>query len=174
MWNEDGDSIFRFVLFFILTLFGAMLGMRKNGLEYKNIDIAMFFIYIIIYHIIMLMARYNPIVNQLQMICVLPLVLTIYYLYKVCNLPFMQKIYSKKIIGNTIHFLSMLTLEIYLVQSLFIGGIIKDKLNAFFPFNLMIVFIIIVFAAYILKILTKFLSLSLNSINLSIKEILKV
>jgi hypothetical protein len=86
----------------------------------------------------------------------------------------MQNLYATKIIGNIMRIISMLTLEIYLVQGLFIGQIIKDKLNMLFPINLIISFIIITFAAYILKILTKFISLKLNSINSNIKEILKV
>lgn len=173
MWNEDSDLIFRFFLFFIITLFGAMIGTRK--IEYRKSDIIMFIIFFIIYHITMIMAQfYSHIINRLQIICVLPLVFIVYYFYKICNLKFMQNLYATKIIGNIMRIISMLTLEIYLVQGLFIGQIIKDKLNMLFPINLIISFIIITFAAYILKILTKFISLKLNSINSNIKEILKV
>jgi hypothetical protein len=52
----------------------------------------------------------------------------------------------------------MLTLEIYLVQGLIIG-LIGDQLNFLFPFNLILVFIIIAIAGYLLKILTKNISI---------------
>jgi hypothetical protein len=67
----------------------------------------------------------------------------------------------------------MLTLEIYLVQGLFIF-LISDKLNIFFPINLIISFAIISFVAYILKILTNFFSITSNSINSNVAEMLKI
>jgi hypothetical protein len=172
MWNEDGDLMFRFFLFFIITLFGAMQGSRKTELKYKTSDIIIFFVFIVIYHLIMLMARYNNIANRLQIICMAPLVLTIYYFYKICNFSFMRKIYSIKIVqGGAIHFLSMLTLEIYLVQGLIIS-LIGDRLNFIFPLNLILVFIMIAITGYLLKILTKYISITLN--NVDIKEIMKI
>jgi peptidoglycan/LPS O-acetylase OafA/YrhL len=173
MWNEDGDLVFRFFLFFIITLFGSILGLRQTELKYKNSDVIMFFIFMIIYHSIMLMARYNNIANRLQIICVAPLTFIIYYSYKICNLDFMKKIYAKKIVGTIMHGLSMLTLEIYLVQGLFIG-LINDKLNIIFPFNLIIAFTIISIAGYILKMLTKYFSITFNKINTNFKDMLKL
>lgn len=175
MWNEDGDLMFRFLLFFIMTLFGAIQGLRQSELRRKSSDIIMFLVFIVMYHFIMLMARYNNIVNRLQIICVVPLVLTIYYFYKICNFSFMKKIYFIKIAhwGRAIHFFSMLTLEIYLVQGLIIS-LIGYQLNFLFPLNLILVFIIIAIAGYLLKILTKYISITLNNVNGNIKEVMKI
>jgi hypothetical protein len=97
-WDGDDDLVFRFFLFFILMLFGAMQGLLQSELKHKNSDVVMFLVSIVTYHLIMLMARYNNIANRLQIICVVPLVLTIYYFYKICNFPFMEKFYSIKIV----------------------------------------------------------------------------
>jgi hypothetical protein len=75
--------------------------------------------------------------------------------------------------GGIIYILSMLTLEIYLVQGIIIS-LIGDQLNFLFPLNLMLVFIIIAVAGYLLKILTKYISITLNNVNSNIKEVMKI
>jgi hypothetical protein len=87
----------------------------------------------------------------------------------------MKKIYFIKIAhwGRAIHFFSMLTLEIYLVQGLIIS-LIGYQLNFLFPLNLILVFIIIAIAGYLLKILTKYISITLNNVNGNIKEVMKI
>lgn len=77
----------------------------------------------------------------------IPLLGTVFYFFKLCNSEFMKKAYHHCTVGWIIKLVGGLCLEIYLVQT----ALFTDKMNAVFPLNLIVMFAIIVFAAYILR-----------------------
>lgn len=85
--------------------------------------------------------------NKLQMLTWIPLLGTVFYFYKVCNSEWMKKAYNHRLIGWIIKLVGGLCLEIYLVQT----SLFTDKMNVVFPLNLIVMFVIIVLAAYILR-----------------------
>lgn len=66
--------------------------------------------------------------------------------------------------------ISALTLEIYLVGF----KSINTSFNSLFPFNLLLIFLIICIQAYILKILTNILIQILGNDNFDLKKIFKL
>ena len=84
---------------------------------------------------------------EFQIVSLIPLLFTTFYFYKICNSKLLKGWYDNKIFGYIIKLIGGLCLEIYLVQySLF-----TDKMNSIFPINLILMFVIIVIAAYILR-----------------------
>lgn len=84
-----------------------------------------------------------------QLFGYIPLLLFLVYAYKMSNL-IKVKQFAETRYFLPIRIIASLTFEIYIVQHL----IITDKFNALFPLNLIIVFALIVLAAYILKVAT--------------------
>ena len=70
--------------------------------------------------------------NKFQMLTWIPLLGTVFYFFKLCNSDFMKKAYHHCTVG-------------------WIIKLVTDKMNAVFPLNLIVMFAIIVFAAYILR-----------------------
>lgn len=64
-----------------------------------------------------------------------------------------DRILEKKT-GAVIYFISCLTLEIYMVQY----AIFTDKLNSIFPVNILLTYIVIIIAAYMLKCMSRLFS----------------
>ena len=85
--------------------------------------------------------------NKLQMLTWIPLLGTVFYFYKVCNSEWMKKAYYHRLVGWIIKLVGSLCLEIYLVQA----SLFTDKMNVVFPLNLIVMFVIIMVAAYILR-----------------------
>lgn len=88
-----------------------------------------------------------PDYNKLQMLTWFPLIGVVYYFYKVCNCDLLKHAYNHRITGWGIKFIGGLCLEIYLVQ----GVLLTNRMNCIFPLNLIVMFAIIVMAAYLLR-----------------------
>lgn len=86
-----------------------------------------------------------------QLFALVPLHLFLYYIYAWSN-SWMNKVVKYKYVYDILFCIATLCLEIYVVQ----GMVITDKYNNVFPFNLIIVFVLIVGLAYFLRICTAF------------------
>lgn len=109
--------------------------------------------------------RYN-----LQILALIPLHTFVYYLYKVSSYSWCNCCFRKKFLGRTLSVVAALTLEIYIVQFTFI----TDSLNRLFPLNVVIVFGVIVLAAYVLKVLTSLFLALMSTEHLVWRELVKV
>jgi peptidoglycan/LPS O-acetylase OafA/YrhL len=94
-----------------------------------------------------------------EIFALVPLNLFMYYLYRFFNIGAI----GKKIKGNQwlyfcVRFLSLLTLQIYVVQFY----LITDRFNQYFPLNILIVTSIIFVFAYILNVFTKLFEQTLS------------
>ena len=88
----------------------------------------------------------------ISIISLLPLHGFIYYFYKTSMCDWVEKILQMNYVGKLIRFIAALTLEIYLVGFV----LCITSLNDIFPFNIIIVFGIIVMVAYVVKVISNF------------------
>lgn len=146
-FNMYGEGYFKWFHFFMFMLMGAMIGISKQEYKYHCVWDGLKLMGCIVLFYTLYVFKDISAYNKFQMLTWFPLLGTVFYFYKVCNSELMKKVYFNWIIGWPIKLIGSLCLEIYLVQT----SLFTDKMNAIFPFNLIIMLVIIVFAAYILR-----------------------
>ncbi len=172
-YNMYGKTYFKWGFYFLFMLFGSIIGLRHKMIsrDEKGLrSLVYLIIAVIIYYVIIILRSKFEIVQEVQIISLLPLFVIVFYFFKVCNCDFVHKCFYSKITGWVIKLIGGLCLEIYLVQySLF-----TDKMNSIFPFNLLIIFIVIVFVAYILRCLSRVFSQTFNNNEYNWNEVFKI
>lgn len=169
-YNMYGNTYFKWCHYFLFMLLGAIMGISKKEYQYYlRKDLLLLLLSIIVYYSVLFAGRKNLIMEELQIISLIPLLFITFYFYKVCNNELLKQIYNKKITGWFIKFIGGLCLEIYLVQS----SLFTDKMNSIFPFNLFIMFVIIVLVAYILRCASRLFSQIFKEGDIDWKSIVK-
>ena len=169
-YNMYGNTYFKWCHYFLFMLLGAMMGISKKEYHYNlKKDLLLLLSSIIVYYGVLFAGHKNPIMEELQIISLIPLLFTTFYFYKVCNNDLLKQIYNKRIKGWVIKFIGGLCLEIYLVQS----SLFTDKMNNIFPLNLFIMFMIIVLAAYLLRCASRLFSQIFKEADIDWKSIIK-
>ena len=128
-------------------MLGAMVAIRKYKVVSPLKSGGYALVSLITYYVLMGIYKIDPFFCKFQLISLIPLLSSIYWIYRLCDTPQIYKILEYKSGGKFIYFISTLTLEIYMVQY----AIFTDKLNNIFPLNIIIIYIIIFIAAYLLK-----------------------
>lgn len=147
-YNMYGATYFKWGHYFLFMLLGAMMGISQKQWHFNlKTDLIKLIGSVFIYYAILFAGRKNVLFSELQIISLIPLLFIVYYFYKVCSCDSLKKWYTTKYLGSIIKFVGGLCLEIYLVQS----TLFTDKMNNIFPLNILIMFLIIIFAAYILR-----------------------
>lgn len=146
-FNMYGEGYFKWFHFFMFMLMGAMIGISKQEYNYHCVWDGFKLIGCVVGFYALYALKDVAAYNKFQMLTWIPLLGTVFYFYKVCNSELMKRIYFHKIIGWLIKLIGGLCLEIYLVQT----SLFTDKMNVIFPFNLIVMLAIVVFAAYILR-----------------------
>lgn len=156
LYGTGGDNVsiygcttFKYWLFFLSILSGAMLGIARRKVQYNIGKSWKNFLYLSISLFVFYALFYTNKVHgfeYLQLLSIIPLIGIANYLYKLCNSQTAIKLYNNRIIGSAIKCVGGLCLEIYLVQY----NLFTDALNGIFPLNIIIIFLVIVIAAYVL------------------------
>ena len=107
------------------------------------------------YGIQILSARY-PMMTQLQIISLIPLLSISYFLFKLCSAPSVNQFMKTKV-GICMRFFAGLCLEAYIVQ-MTIRPLLIDYLSHLFPYNLFIAFVIVITLSYITRCLGRVVS----------------
>lgn len=97
-----------------------------------------------------------------------PLCLFVYYLYKVGMTPTIVRIYTNKFVMPVVRIIGGLSLEIYIVQQY----IIKESFNCLFPLNILILFLLIFFSAYIVRWMARLITQLFQNKPLGAKEVI--
>lgn len=170
-YNMYGATYFKWCHYFLFMLLGAMMGMSKKEYKYNfSSDLTKLLSSVIIYYAILFVGRLYPIVSDMQIVSLIPLLYIVYYAYKVCNSVAMKRLYNNKVLGWCIKLIGGLCLEIYLVQSI----LFTDKMNRIFPLNIIIMFVIIIFVAYILRCMARIFSQTFKDGDYDWKAIIKL
>ncbi len=153
-----------FVCHFSIMIMGAIAyrGRQRMIWDRKWLDLAGMMASFVAYFLLMKIGkgqtgwRYDT-----QILALLPLHTFVWYAYKVSSRYFIANLFHRKYTGRILHVVASLTLEIYIVQF----AIITNRFNALFPFNTVIVFLLICVAAYLLRVATSFFLQFLSSGN---------
>lgn len=144
---------FHYFCYFPIMLLGVIVAKNRELLLRKN----QFFLSLIgtilffgLYFVIMKFGK-GHLDNSyyIQLFGYIPLILFLIFIYRLTALRWMDT-FSKTKYFRSIKIVATLTLEIYIVQRY----IITDKFNVLFPLNTIIVFILIVMAAYAIRAIT--------------------
>ena len=169
-YNMYGYTYFKWCHYFLFMLMGAMMGIsrkeRTYSLKWDGLKLAGS---IAIYYIYLFIGRKIAIVDELQILSLIPLLMTTFYFYKICNSNALKYCYEHKIAGWWIKFIGGLCLEIYLIQE----SLFTDKMNSIFPLNLIIMFGIILIGAYLLRCCARIFSQTIKDGEYNWKEITK-
>lgn len=147
------DVSFMRIYYFLFMLLGAMTALQKEKMISPKKSLTYILLSLICYYTCMGIYKISPFYCKFQIISLIPLLISIYWMYQFCNSPKVYVILQSKI-GKVFNFISCLTLEIYMVQY----AVFTDKLNYLFPLNLVIIYLIIFIIAYILKCLSNIFS----------------
>jgi hypothetical protein len=155
MYNgEYISTYFSWSKWLLFTLLGAIVGKSSQKASSSVKYVIYLFACIALYYIIMLIGSRDGLYRELQIFSLIPLLFIPVWLFKVCNMKGIIEVSKSKYVGTAINVISTLTLEIYITQGV-IFSIIGNKLNQIFPFNIVLVFLIITIIAYIVKTLGK-------------------
>lgn len=170
-FNMYGYTYFKWVHFFLFTLFGAILGVSKQEFKYEfKYDLLKLFGCIVIFYTVMFVSTKMEGYETVQLASLLPLLGIVFYFYKIANGNFLKKAYNSNITGVLMKIIGGLCLEIYLVQF----DLFTDQMNHIFPLNLIVMFVIILFAAYILRCLARVFSQTFMEKNFDWKLVFKL
>jgi hypothetical protein len=148
-------TIFRWIPYFGMMLLGAWVGLNRHNLKYSFIKDACYcMVCLVVFYGIQFAAKKFPVIAPWQIVTVPFLAGIVFYFYKVCNASMFRRLYNSKLWHSCVLTISGLCLESYLIQDPFL----TDKLNSVFPFNLPIIFVIVLGAAYLVRCVARFIS----------------
>ena len=151
-----GACYFKWCHYFTYMLLGAVLGHHKKQMQIEvnysfMWSVVGLLISVILFYVLCWFKNKSGIYDILQMTSIIPLMGICWFLYRLCNTSIAQKVYNQKVVHPIICLIGGLCLEMYLVQP----ALFTDKMNKIFPLNLIIVFVAIVIAAYLLRCLAR-------------------
>mgnify|MGYP002619492777 FL=1 len=170
-YNMYGATYFKWCHYFLFMLLGAIMGshpiQRNFSLKW---DLLKLIACILLFYGILISGHRWNFIHDMQVISLIPLLGTTYYFYKVCKSKLMKELYYSKWTGPFLKTISGLCLEVYLVQ----GVLFTDRLNAYFPLNLLIVFVVILIVAYVLRCLARWFSQTFREADYEWREIFQL
>lgn len=170
-YDMNGTTYFKWGYYFLFMLMGAMIGGAGKQLRYRfGSDMLKLIGCVVLFYAILFGRQQYEILHQLQILALLPLLGATYYFYKVAKSNLLKQIYQHKIWGAIIKIIGGLCLEIYLVQVPFF----TNQFNDYFPLNLIVTFVIILIAAYILRCISRVLSQIFKDEDLDWKEVFRL
>ena len=89
-------------------------------------------------------------------------------IYLICSDKKVLNIYNNRIVHFTVYYISACCLEIYLSQYWSFG--IGERLKALFPLNVIITFAVVFLVAYMVKVISNFLSQTFSGENYNWKK----
>lgn len=163
------DVAYMRIYYFLFMLLGAITALHEE----KEISAVKSFLYavsgLVVYYACMGIYKVDPFYCNFQVISLMPLLFAIYWMYRFCNTNYVCRILDGRT-GLAIYFISSLTLEIYMVQY----AIFTNSMNGLFPLNIIITYILIFVAAYVLKCSSKVFSQIFSNETFSVHKVLQV
>lgn len=150
----------RWPLYFFAMLIGASVAKQERTHDKKKYPILLsVFVLIVLlglYYGYQLIEKRYAFLDYGQLILAPVLLALVYCIYKICDSEAFLSFYSNKLAHNLIYWVSALCLEVYLCQHWILPT--GASFIHYFPVNVILSFIAIGFAAYLLKVASNFLS----------------
>ena len=155
-----------YIIFFSPFLLGAYSGKYMSGKTPGKawINLLMTIAGVIVYYgSIYAGQRVNS--DAVMSFSVLGLLIFAFYLYKFGKGDLMSRIMEREWVYATMRVVGGLCLESYLVQGFLIKNYKQEllSLSPYFPFNILMIFVIFLVCAYLLRILSRFIGQSFKS-----------
>lgn len=162
-------SSLHYICYFPSMMLGLYIGNHNKPIcKYGLIKTILYFL---LYFIIMKVGKgKTDILYYTQIIAIIPLNMFIYYLYVWLSSLNINKFAETNKLWKPIYWISSMSLEIYVVQF----SVITNRFNDLFPLSILIVFILISFTAFCLRIFTNIFNQTFSSDSYSLKSILKI
>lgn len=163
--------------YFLPMLMGAIIGKayaEKTPYPMRNLGIIGSFTLlgasVLVYYLLIYVTRTFPAMESLTPFIIIPQLGVVYGFYRLCCKQ-SETLCQNKMLYSVIMFIGSICLEIYIVQ--------PDILKAFplislFPFNIIIVFMLIIAAAFLLKVLSRIWQQTFMEKDYCWKEIIKL
>ena len=167
--NFYGDGTFRLVFFFLIMLLGAIFSLHRQSFKLKLPGLWFILLFAGFYGILFIKNKFSEdisaIMNLFTIPCLAGMCISLYYF---CESSLVGMMDSR--IGLVVRFIGGLCLQIYVVQH----AIITTSFNFLFPLNLIIVFLAIVFTAYLLQCFSRFFLQTFDNQDYNWKEIMRL
>ena len=166
-------TYFHYVCHFSVMVMGGLCYLLRDKVKCSSImrDMLWMIVSFIAYFVILKIGKGAMGIRYYsQITALIPLHTFVYYLYKVASYSWCDKAFHSIVLGRVMSWIAALTLEVYIVQFAFI----TNQFNSIFPLNLLLVFAIIVLAAYLLKVMTSQFLAVLSKEDLEWKEIVRL
>lgn len=167
-------TLFRWIPYFAFMLMGAYMGLRcKNGMVKKEKQWRNFCIVIlclVLFYGIQFISKKYTFIAPVQIFTLLPLLGVVVHFYKWSKSDYFLRAYQKAWGNKIIMFVSGICLESYLIQFVFF----TDKMNSIWPFNILIIFAIIVVCSYFVKVVARLFSQTFEDGEYNWKKIFSV
>lgn len=164
-----GWGYFRWLVFFNFMLLGAYMGSEGENMKERNCvkDFALALCGIVLFYVFFILPPQYESIRFLEVFSYIPLLIATCYLYHWGNNSKMNILLNHPKIYFLIRFIGGLCLEVYLIQ----GYLLTDLFNMVFPLNILIIFLIIVIAAYVTRCLARTLSQTFKDEPYDLKKI---
>lgn len=155
VWMYKG-TYFKWCHYFLFMLLGAIIGHRKKNhpesVSVPNLwkTLGGLMGCVVLWYGIQYVGTKNVYVAYAQVVTLLPLLGITYFCYRLCNTPWMMKIYGNKWLHRPMYWVSAICLEVYICQDYFH----TDRFNRLFPLNIVGCYLVIWVVAYVLKVLS--------------------
>ena len=166
-------TYFHYVCHFSVMVMGGLCYLLRDKVKCSSImrDMLWMIVSFIAYFVILKIGKGAMGIRYYsQITALIPLHIFVYYLYKVASYSWCKKAFHSLVLGRVMSWIAALTLEVYIVQFSFV----TNQFNSLFPLNLLLVFAIIVLAAYLLKVMTSLFLAVLSKEDLEWKEIVRL
>ena len=166
-------TYFHYVCHFSVMVMGGLCYLLRDKVKCSSImrDMLWMIVSFIAYFVILKIGKGAMGIRYYsQITALIPLHTFVYYLYKVASYSWCDKAFHSLVLGRVMSWIAALTLEVYIVQFAFI----TNQFNSIFPLNVLLVFAIIVLAAYLLKVMTSLFLAVLSKEDLEWKEIVRL
>lgn len=160
MYSRSQINKFPYIFNFLFVLLGVVIARSKsftNKLRGTPSLIILVLCLTTFYGILSATTK-SVTISRWQVLSLIPLAGIVLSFLRLCNTRMALQIYSTRFIGFIIYFIGALCLEIYIVQ----GLLINPEINHLFPYNIIIIFTAILFAAYIVRSMSNFLVQTFN------------
>lgn len=167
-----GYTYFRWGHFFLFMLLGAYIGNNTIPVKLRpKTDVFLFFASLCVFYGMFICGTVFriQIINNIQILSLLPLMGVSFYLYKICCCERIKLLMTTKI-GLCMRFVAGLCLEAILVQPF----LFTDKMNFLFPLNIPIMFVYIIVVAYITRMLGRIFLQVFQKEDFCMKEVIKL
>jgi len=170
-YNMYGDTYFKWFHYFMFMLAGSMMGISYTQQKeaHTALNVLKLIGCLIGFYALFIIGKSTSRIPALQIWSLIPLLGVVYYMYKVCNSDILKRLYNTKVGCWIIRLIGGLCLEIYLVQS----SLFTDKMNCLFPLNIPIMFLIILFVAYLVRCLSRIFSQTFKDGEYDWKEVIR-